>query len=119
VLEGSAGAELLTFRSSCVQVRWKLEVYDSQAYVSLDLLLHLNLFMMSLLLVQFCSEAGELLRVLGGLMPCSRRLLSSSFLMIKPPSVELSPPVHVPKQSGVSIALFSDAAGVYSSEGGL
>jgi len=68
---------------------------DISLFMRLDLLLHLYLLMVSLLLVQFGTQAGQLLSVFRCFVAFTRRLLASSFLVVQSSSMEFPPSFHV------------------------
>lgn len=63
-------------------------------FVSLDLLLHLNLFMVSLLLIQLRSKTGQLLCIFWSFVSLSGSPLSRPLLVVQPSPVELCPSFH-------------------------
>ena len=68
---------------------------DVALLVSLDLLLHLNLLLVSLLLVKLSPETTQVLSILRGLVALTGGTLANSFLMIKTTTVQLAPSFHI------------------------
>ena len=68
---------------------------DVALLVRLDLLLHLNLLIVALLLVQLGPETTQVLCILRGLVSLTGRLLSQAFFVIEAAAVQLTPPLHI------------------------
>jgi hypothetical protein len=62
--------------------------------MGLDLLLHLDLLMMSLLLVQLRPQTSQFLRIFRRFVSLSGRSFAGFLFVIQPSSVEFPPSVH-------------------------
>lgn len=68
---------------------------DVALLVGLDLLLHLDLLVVTLLLVELGAETSELLCVLGLLVALTGGALALALLVVEAAAVELAPSLHI------------------------
>lgn len=84
---------------------------DVLLFLCLDALLHLNLLLVTLLLVQLGSQTSEVLGIVGGLVALTSLTLADALIVVETLTVLLLPALDVPVLCGLAVSFIGWLAG--------